>query len=228
MACSGCGQRAICESRPTRLVCAATSEHVLAGGTRVLIRPLLYSDRREIAAGYQQLSDQARRLRFFSAPPDLSDADLEYLANLDYRDHFAWAAFALDEAGQPGVGVARYIRRRDEPSQAEAAVTVLDGYGHRGLGTLLLVMLAERARQNGIATFVSYVLWANEDVINALVTAGARVEPAEPGVARVEIDLPGDDDTGMLAGIGAALRTFARSTLALLGLDRRAAAVADV
>ncbi len=128
--------------------------------------------------------------RFFTAPSRLSDADLEYLTNLDYHDHFAWAAFAIDERGQPGIGVARYIRDPAHSNHAEVAVTVLDDYQHRGLGTLLLVMLAVHARRNGITTFVSHILWDNRELLETLAAAGARIEPEEPGVARVAIEIP--------------------------------------
>src|ERR1035441_4855665 len=110
------------ESLPTSMPGSVGSIHELAGHTRVLVRPLQLSDRHELAIGYEHLSAQARHLRFFTAPSRLSDADLEYLTNLDYKDHFAWAAFALDEPDEPGIGVARYIRDRAQPDHAEVAV----------------------------------------------------------------------------------------------------------
>jgi len=218
LACPGCSQRAVCESRPTALVEEASSVHHLADGTRVLVRPFLYSDRHELAQGYQQLSGESRRRRFFFAPAALSDDDLEYLANIDYRDHFALAAVALDTPGDPGVGVARYIRAPDRPTHAEAAVTVLDSYQRRGLGTLLLLLLADQAQRNGITTFDSYVLWDNLEVLDALRAAGARVEPDEPGIARVEIDIPAPEEPTRRSGIRAALRHFARASRVFLGL----------
>ena len=181
----------MCESRPTPLVDAMTRTEVLGDGTRVLIRPLLYSDRQELALGYQHLSPEGRRLRFFAAPRELSAADLDYLTRLDYDDHFAWAAFALDAPGRPGIGVARYVRDRQDPTRAEAAVTVLDEYQRRGLGTLLLVLLAQAAVERGVRTFVGHVLWENLDALQPLLEdLGARTVPEEPGVARVEVDLP--------------------------------------
>ena len=192
MTCAGCGRRVICESRPTPLAESLSTVHELRDRWPVMVRPLLYSDRFELALGYQRLSPEARRLRFFVAPEALSGADLEYLANLDYRDHFAWASFALDEPGWPGAGVARYIRDPARPTQAEAAVTVLSAYQHRGLGTLLLKMLADEARRHGIAVLVSHVLWDNVEALRALAGAGAdvRITAEEPGVARVEIEIP--------------------------------------
>lgn len=169
--------------------------HVLDDGTRVLVRPLLYSDRFEIAAAFEKLSPASRRMRFFSPPDHLDDGDLEYLTNIDYQDHVALAAFAEDEPGAPGVAVARYIRDPHDPDAAEVAVTVLDAYQRRGLGTLLLVLLADVAVGRGVRTFVSYVRWDNVDAVEGLTDFGARIRPDEPGVARVEIDLPAPVET---------------------------------
>ena len=166
------------------------SEHVLADGLRVLVRPLAPADRAELASGYRQLSSRSRHTRFFVPPDELSDADLDYLTRLDYHDHYTLAAFALDEPGQPGIGVARYVRERDRPAVAEVAVTVLDAYQRRGLGTLLVRLLAPIAASNGVAAFVYYMRWDNEQVIEQLRVEGARVLPDEAGVARIELDLP--------------------------------------
>jgi len=191
VACPGCSRRSLCESRPTWLADSMSAVHALKDGTRALIRPLLYSDRWELAVRFQQLSLDSRRLRFLSAPEQLSDADLEYLTNLDYHDHFALAAFATDEPGAPGIGVARYIRTQDQPALAEAAVTVVDRYQRRGLGTLLLTLLAEVGVGKGVTAFVAFVRWENIAPLNGLQEAGARITAEEPGIARVELDLPG-------------------------------------
>lgn len=188
-----------------------SSVHELADRTHVLVRPIQRSDRNELAIGYEHLSLEARRRRFFAAPSRLSEADLDYLTNLDYRDHFAWAAFAIDEPHQPGIGVARYVRDAGHPDQAEVAVTVLDAYQHRGLGTLLLQMLAEQADRNGITTFVSHILWENNEVIEMLVAAGASVEPEEPGVARVALRIPTPDNPTLADLLRTALRAFAHA-----------------
>jgi len=206
------------ESPPTSMPESTGSVHELADHTHVLVRPLLHSDRHELAIGYEHLSAEARRLRFFSAPARLSDADLEYLTNLDYHDHFAWAAFAIDEPGQPGIGVARYIRDPTRPDQAEVAVTVLDNDQHRGLGTLLLRMLADHARCNGITTFVSHILWDNREILQTLAAAGARIEPEEPGVARVAITIPAPESPTLADVFRAALHALGRATWKVLEL----------
>ena len=89
-----------------------------------------------------------------------------------------------------GVGVARYVREADDPTVAEVAVTVLDAYQRRGIGTLLTRTLGEVAAENGIRSFVNYVQWENAAAIELLTDEESRITPAEPGVARIEVDLP--------------------------------------
>ena len=203
----------MCESRPTWLADSMASVRALRDGTRVLIRPLLYSDRQELALRYRQLSPESRRLRFFMPPSELASRELDYLTNLDYDRHFAWAAFAIEEPGWPGIGVARYIREETDPQRAEAAVTVLDAYQGKGLGTLLLVLLAETASAKGVLTFVLHVLWENIGVVEPLRELGARIEAEEPGVARIEVDLPATPPTpseGFVRRLLAAIATVLR------------------
>jgi len=165
--------------------------NVLRDGTRILIRPLEAGDRDALARGFARLSPASRRLRFFSPTAALTDAQLEYLTDIDHENHDAIAAIVVDGKGEPGegVGVGRWIRLEDEPTKAEIAVTVLDDYQGRGIGTLLIGTLAQRAIDRGVETFVARVLWENIGWLESLRSIGARVEPDEPGVARIEFDL---------------------------------------
>jgi ribosomal protein S18 acetylase RimI-like enzyme len=190
LACHGCERRGICESCPTWLVEEMSRRETLCDGQPVLIRPLLYGDRFELAAGFTELSPRSRGRRFFNAPEQLDADELEYLTNIDYRGHFACAAVLEDGAVPKGVGVARYVRENDDPTVAEVAVTVLDAYQRRGIGTLLTRTLGEVAAQNGIRSFVNYVQWENAAAIELLTDEESRITPAEPGVARIELDLP--------------------------------------
>ncbi len=162
----------------------------LRDGTAIVIRPLLVSDREELARGYEELSETSRRRRFFSPPSRLSDSLLDYLTDLDFDQRFAWAAHLEDDPDRRGVGVARWVRDRDDPTKADAAVTVADRWQGKGLGTQLLIALVEAAVERGITAFVADVLWENTMLLDTLRDLGAHVRPSEPGVARVEFDLP--------------------------------------
>jgi protein lysine acetyltransferase len=161
----------------------------LPGGGRLRIRPIVPEDRELIRWGFDHLSEESRYRRFMGLKR-LSAHDLDYLTNVDYKDHFAWVAFAHDEPHEPGVAVARYVRSKENPEEAEAAVAVLDDYHHRGIGTLLLEALAAVALENGIRRFIGYVLLENKPMKDLLHNLGAHLHTDSPGVERMTLELP--------------------------------------
>ena len=124
------------------------SEAALRDGSRVEVRPVRRSDAELLLRGFERLSDESRYRRFLCSMPELSEEMVRYLTDVDHHDHEA--VVALDAATGEGVGVARYVRDLDRPERAEAAVTVIDDWQGRGLGTLLLELLAVRAREEGV------------------------------------------------------------------------------
>jgi GNAT superfamily N-acetyltransferase len=190
----------------------------LADGGQILVRPLLPSDRNELAQRYLELSPEARRLRFFNAPDHLSSRLLDYLIDVEGPDRCALVAQAVDDDGGPGVGLARYVRSQDDPSLAEAAVTVLDAYQSRGIASALLRRLADDARAHGISTFTASVMWENRQLLDGLRAFGAEVVPGEPGVAEVRIALPEPDTALPESQLHRVLRAFAARVDDVIGL----------
>jgi hypothetical protein len=76
-----------------------------------------------LAASYERLSEESRYRRFFTAGKELSPADLAYLADVDHHDHEA--IIAIDPSSAEALGVARYIRSKDDAELAEFAITVV-------------------------------------------------------------------------------------------------------
>ena len=139
-------------------------EHTLADGRRVVLRHVAPADGPELRAAFERLSAASRYRRFFGALTHLNDATLRYLTEVDGRDHVAIVATtdSPDLMRELGLGIARFVRLREEPTVAEAAVTVVDDAQRNGLGRLLAVTLAEAARERGIHTFRADVLADNE------------------------------------------------------------------
>jgi RimJ/RimL family protein N-acetyltransferase len=144
---------------------------VLRDGSRVLIRQVRPTDAALLADGFARLSARSRRMRFLANKPRLSQTELRYLANVDHHDHEALGALSL--ADERGVGVARYIRDAHDPELAEIAVTVVDEWQGRGLGTELLARLADRARAEGVQRFSALVAAYNEPMVKLLHNMGA-------------------------------------------------------
>lgn len=167
-----------------------TTEVALRDGTSVRIRPIVPEDKALLVEGFRRLSPESRYRRFMAAIEELTEGQLRYLTEIDYVDHFAWLALDLDAPGHPGVGVSRYVRVPEEPEVAEAAVTVVDDYQGRGLGTLLLEALGAVALENGITRFRGYALEDNRPIREVLDAMGATTAHDSPGMVRIEVDLP--------------------------------------
>jgi len=185
-------------------VAARTATLELEDGTTITVRPATRHDRRYLLEGLSRLSDRSVYTRFLRPMPDLSERELEYLLAVDQTDHVAWAAF--DEDGRP-VAVARYIRETSRPTFAEAAVTVIDDFQRRGIGTVLVRLLAESAMDNGIEHFTAYVGIDNSRLGAALEGAGARATDRDEYATTFIVDLPLEaslDDSVLVAALKAA------------------------
>lgn len=169
-----------------------TPTTVLRDG-RVLIRMVDPDDREQFVDGFAQLSTRSRYLRFHAAVEELDDRQLDYLTRVDQINHVAWVAIDVDRPEHPGIGVARFVRLADEPTVAEAAVTVLDAYQGRGLGTLLLRVLAREAVDRGITTFRAYVLGGNRAMVSVLEALGPTSVERQQGVYEIDVALPARD-----------------------------------
>jgi len=163
---------------------------VLDDGTRVLFRPIAGDDKDRLQSGLQRLSPRSRYMRFFRHLDRLSDEQLRYLTDVDMQDHVAWVAVLPDLDGQPGVGVARWIRMRHEPEVAEAAVTVIDEFQDKGIGSTLLFLAARSALERGIRAFRLYVMGDNRKVMDLLESLNAVPGAWEGGVLQMTIPLP--------------------------------------
>jgi GNAT superfamily N-acetyltransferase len=161
----------------------------LRDGSHVRIRQLRKADRSLLLRGFERLSDESRYRRFLAPMPELTDRMVLYLTDIDHHDHEALVA--LDERTGEGVGVGRFVRDVNRPQAAELAVTVIDEWQGRGLGTLLLDAISARARQEGIATFTALMLASNDDMRDLLERLGpTRIADQDAGTVELEVAIP--------------------------------------
>jgi len=197
------------------------SEATLRDGSRVKVRPVRRSDAGLLLRGFERLSEESRYRRFLCSMPELSESMVRYLTDVDHHDHEA--VVALDPGTGEGVGVARYVRDSAEPTRAEAAVTVIDDWQGRGLGTLLLELMAVRAREEGINRFTALMLASNDEMMELLESLGpVRVVDREAGTVEVEAPLPAG---GLSPELRNLLKLTAETDTAVPLASRGAAAV---
>ncbi len=171
---------------------------ILSDGSTVHVRSLDPTDRDDLVAFFDSLSAESRRRRFFRSIAHLEGALLDRLLDVDQVNAIAVVAMRQDRI----VGVGRAHRGGSEagapgdPQSAEVSFAVDDGMHGLGIATILLEMLASRARVVGITRFDAITQADNGDMLRVFRTAGYRPtfkrEPDDPGV--IAISFPIDDD----------------------------------
>lgn len=161
----------------------------LRDGREVVIGRLTPADAPVLAAAFERLSEESRRLRFLGPKPTLSRSELRYLTEVDGHDHEALGA--IDPASGRGVAIARFVRDTRDPERAEVAVTVADDWQSQGLGKIMLGRLADRAREEDVRRFTALVSTDNRGMRTLLGEVGSdtTVHHVGSGVAEWEIEL---------------------------------------
>jgi RimJ/RimL family protein N-acetyltransferase len=185
----------------------------LRDGSAAIVRRIEPDDKGALERGLERLSEQSRYQRFMTPIREFTPDQLRYLTEVDHHDHEALIAFDADSAsGGEAVGVARFVRLADGTS-AEAAVTVVDDWQGRGLGTALCNLLAERARDEGIERFTALLLAENKQMHDVLASLGpSRVISRDAGTIEIEVTVPGEGIGDHMAGV---LRVVAGGTVEL-------------
>jgi RimJ/RimL family protein N-acetyltransferase len=180
----------------------------LRDGSTVLVRPVRPDDRELFVAGFERMSGESRYRRFMSYKKKLSDRELDFFTHLDHDRHEAIGA--IDVATGEGIGVARMHRREGDPELAEAAVTVVDDWQGRGLGSLLLNRLTERARELRVRRFEATLFTTNKAMLSLFERLGCmRSQRQGLDVLEIDVELPVAESEGALS---TALRSVAEGS----------------
>lgn len=192
---------------------AAEGERVrLRDGAEVIVRPIRPEDRDLFVEGFERLGEESRYRRFMSYKKKLSDRELDFFTRLDHRRHEAIGA--IDPATGEGIGVARMHVSEDDPTVAEAAVTVVDDWQGRGVGSLLLDRLTQRARELGVHRFVATLLTTNKAMLNLFEHLGCtRAHRDSLDVMSIDVELPVAESG---EAMGAALKSVAEGSSAVV------------
>lgn len=166
----------------------------LQEGSLVQLRLVRPSDKAQLRRAFTRLSPDSRYRRFLAAKDRLTDADLQYLTEVDGWNHTAIAA--IDEVTREGIGIARFVRLPGESTVAEAAITVADDWAERGLGRLLLDRLVEAAHEREVEIFRVEVLARDAGTIRLIreIAPGSTCRACE-GVVCVEVRLLGEPES---------------------------------
>ena len=149
------------------------------------IRRITPEDKPLLVAHFERLGEQSRYQRFLGSPKCLSSTQLKYLTEVDHHSHEA--LIALAPGGAEIVGVARYVLDPSNRDEAEVAIAIVDDWQGRGVGTALLRRLADRAREEGIATFTATCLASNRAILALFRRLGETSVVGAPTAGTVDV-----------------------------------------
>src|SRR5271156_5355893 len=172
-------------------------------------RPGLPRDSERTLQGRVWFSSETLYRRFMSARVP-SPALMDYLAEVDYVDHFVWVMTDLD--GNP-VADARFVRDDHHPEVAEIAFTVADAYQGRGIGSFLIAALSVAARVAGVDKFSGRMLADNVAMRTIMDHYGAFWERDDIGVVTTVVDVPDLDDLSLSRDMVAEIKHTARQVI---------------
>ena len=160
--------------------------YTLRDGTVIYVRLQSKADEQHLKNAFGKLSATSKRLRYFSISNALSDNDWEHYLNIDNTNRAAVVAYKKENEEIFGIGVARYFRTEDSSEVAEAGITVIDEYHHKGIGKILLSHLAAHAKENGITAFRAEIHSSNTSMLNMLRNLPHTVAKLEDNILRLE------------------------------------------
>ena len=156
----------------------------------VHVRPVRADDEERLHEAFARMSERSVYFRFFSPLKRLPEDLARRLSHLDYQDRFALCAVTHRPDDREHIlGVARYDRVVGTDT-AEVAVAVVDEFQRQGIGTGLLKLLTEVAREHGVLRFVLIVLPENQSMLTLLRSLG-WIHRAElrGGVLEISFDI---------------------------------------
>ncbi|MFO1106833.1 MAG: bifunctional acetate--CoA ligase family protein/GNAT family N-acetyltransferase [Amaricoccus sp.] len=156
-------------------------------GEPYTLRPILPADANLYPAFFEKVSAEHIRMRFLAPRRGFGEADAVRWSQLDYDREIAF--IAVNAAGEMA-GVSRMSADPDHRS-AEYSLLIRSDLNGRGLGHVLMGILIDYARADGIERLEGMVLADNSGMHRLIGSLGFRHEamPDEPGVVMTYLDL---------------------------------------
>jgi acetyltransferase len=161
----------------------------LADGTAIFVRPVRPEDEPLYGPFFAAVTPQDLRMRFFAPIKEFSHAFVARLTQIDYAR--AMAFVAIEESSGKLLGVVR-LHANANYDAGEYAVQVRSDLKGHGLGWLLMQMIIEYARAEGIGTIEGQVLRENTSMLAMCRQLGFQItaDPDDVGICIVKLTGP--------------------------------------
>ena len=161
---------------------------VLGDDWRIFVRPIRPDDGLRVRDLLAHVSKQDLRLRFFDSIKEFSHQFIARLTNLDYAR--AMAFIAIDEASRETLGVVR-LHTDSTHEAGEYAILLRSDLKGRGLGWVLMQLIIEYAKSEGLRRIYGQILKENFVMLKMCRELGFKVttDTEDRGVYVVTLDL---------------------------------------
>jgi acetyltransferase len=138
-------------------------EIAIAGGERLLVRPVRRQDETALAEMLGRASPEDIRFRCFGAVKDFPHVLASRLVGIDPKQEATLVALAEDTGEL--MGVVHIICERLHPNIAEYDIMVRSDHQGHGLGYRLMQEILSEARRRGLAAVEGYILRDNRTML---------------------------------------------------------------
>jgi GNAT superfamily N-acetyltransferase len=146
----------------------------LLDGTSVTVRSIRQNDAVLIMEMHERLSSDSVYYRYLGAnKPTIRD--FQHLCSSDGVVVLALVA-TIEDSHEKVIALAYYRVDPDNPSTAEPAVLVEDSLQGRGLGKQMVMALYQRAVQNGLVSFDTFIHPGNYRMLQMIKNSGLKYE----------------------------------------------------
>ena len=163
---------------------------VLGEGWRIFIRPIRPNDEDLIREHLAHVNKQDLRLRFFDSIKEFSHQFVAKLTQLDYAR--AMAFVAIDEASSEMLGVV-WLYSDSIRETGEYAILLRSDLHGRGLGWILMQLIIEYAKAEGLSRIHGEILQENSVMLKMCRDLGFKIktDAEDGGVCDVTLVLEG-------------------------------------
>jgi acetyltransferase len=160
----------------------------LPDGSAIFVRPIRPEDEALYPAFMNVVTAEDTRLRFFAPIKEFSHGFIARFTQIDYAR--AMAFIAIEEASGQMLGVVR-IHTDSEYRTAEYAILVRSDLKGHGLGWLLMELMIEYARAEGLQSIRGQVLQENRTMLQMCRQLGFHIapDPDESSIVIVTLSL---------------------------------------
>jgi GNAT superfamily N-acetyltransferase len=164
-------------------------ETALDNRTSLSIRAIRPDDKHRLVEHFERLGPESHYRRFSGFHRSFTPEELQYMTNPNFLEYGAIVAMVRDSYRDEYIVGEGCYQASPDGRFAEFALSVLDPYQRRGIGSLLLLHLARLAGHWGVNMFQADVLASNRNALSFLVRRGFQPLGSSAGMCRLSLSL---------------------------------------